>query len=346
MSDIVGSLADRDLILETTLKSSGRGRPAKILNFNSRRYGGILLSVVDRSIRASAVDMDCNILAEIKTSPPPDANNADLSRAIDEIVAEIAAKFPQTMEICGIVAALAGILDVPRGYWCVSSRWPKMDNLDICRALAHHPSPVTLVRNLDAELSGLFHRNFAKRDENILLLHWGHGIGASYAANGQVINEHRGRFCEIGHWQLANGLGRVCTCGNTDCLETVAAIWAIEPALREQYPDLPTGERELASAIADIDIMRSKVFSEALEQVLRIAGNLCRLLFPDRIILSGPLVQNPEIFRRFDEAFVESRLLRTVETIRVDSIKLTREFEVQGAMSGTFDAALRGAVGM
>lgn len=340
VSELVNELIKLNLLVETTLKPTHRGRPAGVLTFNSQRLGAILLTVVDRSIIAEAVDMDFNILASASITPPVDAENVVLVAGLNRLIYDIEQSFAHHIKICGIAAALIGLLDVPRGLWCVSSRWPKMNNLNVIESLSAHPWPVSLIRNLDAELSGLFQRGVARRAENVLLLHWGHGIGASYASAGRVINNERGRFCEIGHWQLSNSEGRACTCGNQDCLETVAALWAIEGDLRRAFPDLPSGAEALGLALAQVDIIGNPVLSEAIKQMLRATGNLCRLLFPDRIVLSGPVVQNPGVFHQFVNGIQEGRLLSTVDMIRVTSIEVTRSFQVIGALQPVFDRAI------
>ena len=197
------------------------------------------------------------------------------------------------------------------------------------------------MRNLDAELAGIRLQENHPTDTSVLLLHWGHGIGAAYCTDDIIVNRHRGRFCEIGHWGLGTTLGRRCTCGNTDCLETVAALWALGPALREKFPDLPMHESGLAAHAHRIDLLDSPAMEAALQQVLRLTTNLCRLLFPDRIILTGPFVQNPDIFSRFAHTLKRAPLLQSLDKVRVSVKDIGMDLEVAGALHDPFNAALR-----
>ncbi|MFV0384489.1 ROK family protein, partial [Paracoccus sp. (in: a-proteobacteria)] len=218
-------------------------------------------------------------------------------------------------------------------------------NLPVTDAFAHLPWPVTLVRNLDAELAGIRMAQDYPAQESILLLHWGHGIGASLYTDGAVINRERGRFCEIGHWGLGNSKGRPCTCGNRDCLETVAALWALGPQLRAAFPDLPLDESSLAPELGRIDLMSVGAMQEALSQMLRLTANLCRLFFPDRVILTGPFVQNPLIFRQFVDAISSAPLVRSLDIVRVSVNEIGQRDEILGALSQPFAALLEGFLG-
>ncbi|MFV0492014.1 MAG: ROK family protein [Pseudorhodobacter sp.] len=341
VSDLVGELVAAEFLREAVVKPRGRGRPVGALSFNAQRLGAILLTVMDQRIVAQAVDLDYHVLSTIGAEPDTDADNAMITKTISRLVREAAGTFPVGIEICAIVASLSGLLDVPRMLWCVSSRWPRLSNLDLRAALAEFPWPVTMLRNLDAELAGALLRDGGWAQENVLLLHWGHGIGASYAARSGVINLDRGRFCEIGHWQLGNGRQRPCTCGNLDCLETVAALWAIGDEIRARFPELPREETGLAEALRHVAIAGVPVIDDALQHVLRLMANLCRLLFPDRVLLTGPFVQHPEIFRQFVDTLVDAPLMKSLDPVRVATLPMEQNFERPGALVQPFSRAIR-----
>ncbi len=340
VSDFVGELVTRDIVREATIKARGRGRPAVALSFNAQRLGAIFIGVTDHSLVGKAVDLDFRVLAETSVVPPVDCDNAAMGALLRQLVNEVSRTFSVGMEISDIVLSLPGLLDVPSTTWCVASRWPNLLNLDIAETLDCFDIPVTLVRNLDAELAGIRLREGSGHGENALLLHWGYGIGAAFSSGDRVINNDRGRFCEIGHWGLGNAAGRQCTCGNKDCLETVAALWAIGPALHEQVPNLPNNENEMADDLRRLDIEDVPVIQTALTEMLRVTANLCRLLFPDRIILVGPFAQNPEIFRRFVDSISQAPLLKSLDMAQVATVESTAGNEILGALAEPLDKSL------
>lgn len=340
VSELVGDLVEKELLLESPVRKQGRGRPVAMLRFNEQRFGAICVSVVDRRLVAKAVDLGYHVLAEAECEPPQDAGNDEMATCIRDLITQMAAGFPAGIELACVVLSLSGLLDISRGLWCVSSRWPRLSNLSLAAALADLPWPVTIIRNLDAEMTGIRMGEGYPATESILLLHWGHGIGASLSADGAVVNRSRGRFCEIGHWGLGNSRGHPCTCGNKDCLETVAALWALGPKLRAAYPDLPLEEHRLASELGRLDLMSVEAMQEALSQMLRLTANLCRLFFPDRIILTGPFAQNPEIFRQFIDTISNAPLVKSLDMVRVSISEMGQRQEIMGALSAPFETIL------
>lgn len=341
VSELVGQLVARDVLHENASRGRGMGRPAAVLSFNQQRLGAVFITVIDQMLVASAVDLDLRVLGQVSAAPPQAADNDTMAACLRQLVADTAAIFAPQIELCALVCSMSGLLDVGRKTWCVSSRWPELRNLDLGAALADFGCPIWLIRNLDAELAGLRRHENHQPDETALLLHWGHGIGAAYAAGGEVVNRSRGRFCEIGHWGLGNGRGLKCNCGNTDCLETVAGLWSIRPALLLEFPGLPRSESGIAAHLARMDLGDSPVVQSALSEVLRLTANLCRLLFPDRVILTGPFVQNPEVFSRFVQTLEVAPVLRSLDKVRVSVSDGGQAPELAGALGEPFAAALR-----
>lgn len=341
VSELVGHLLARDIISENKVRTRSQGRPAAVLVFNQRRLGAIFITVIDRKLVAYAVDMGLKVLAQTSIIPDSAAGSSEMAAHLVELVGRIRALFPEDIEICAVVCSLSGLLDVASATWCLATRWPNMKNLDIASCLSEFGHPVYLIRNVDAELEGFRASGPELGNEALLLLHWGHGIGAAFASRQGVLNREKGRFCEIGHWELGNRMGRRCRCGNYDCLETVAALWALGPQLAESFPDLPQDEHEIAAHLGRADIEASQPMATALSEVLRLTANLCRLLFPDRIVFTGPFVQNPRIFSKFVKALEGAPVLNSLDQIRLSVIDSGQKYEIAGALRQPFSNALR-----
>lgn len=341
VSELVGHLLTRDVIRESKVRNRSQGRPAAVLIFNQRRLGAIFITVIDKKLVAYAVDMGFMVLAQASIDPEAAAGNVELAEHLVELVHKIRSLCPDDIEICAIVCAMSGLLDVASSTWCLATRWPNMRNLNLAGCLSGFGYPVYLMRNVDAELEGFRASNPEFGVEATLLLHWGHGIGAAFASREGVVNRDKGRFCEIGHWELGNNFGRLCRCGNNDCLETVAALWALGPELAERFPDLPQDEREIAAHLGRADVEASLPMKTALAEVLRLTTNLCRLLFPDRIVLTGPFVQNPRVFSKFVQALDGAPMLSSLDQIRVSVIGSGQKYEIAGALLKPFADGMR-----
>ncbi len=342
VSLLVGELVARDLIRDSTVKGQGRGRPTGMLSENPHRLVALYVHIVSSTVFVRAVTRDGAVLAVASASPPRAADNAAMAAVLRDLAARVLGALPEGAHHVVTVCSLSGLLDVEHRLWCFTSRWPELANLDLRETLAGFgPDPV-LVRNLDAELAGRIAAEAGHQTpSNVLLLHWGYGIGGAFATPDGIVNQGKGRFCEIGHWRLDNNAGRRCTCGNDDCLETVAALWALHPGLKGQFPDLPLDEEAMGPLVAELPLLDSAPLREALRQTVRITTNLCRLLFPERIILTGPFLRNAEIFARFSQSLTAAPILRSMDRPQVvqgqDNAAL---LEMRGALRAPLRAAL------
>ncbi len=332
ISELVGELLGKRLLQENTRPAVKRGRPVAYLSVNPYRFCFIYLHIANRRIVARALDSAGRVLAETMAAPEATCSNEEMADTLLRLAREMQARLPDASTLSAVVCSLSGLLDVPRGLWCFTSRWPALRDFDVNKALAPLGTDVVLIRNLDAELTGRLTEEPGSAERSVLLLHWGFGIGAAYATSNDVVNLRRGRFCEIGHWELGNAQGRPCNCGHKDCLETVAALWSIWPKLREKFPDLPFDEMGLSAVARDVPLLESPAMEEALAQVLRIIKNLCRLLFPEEIVLTGPFFHNVEIFNRFSEGIWKAPLLGSIDQMRVTLGSSSAHYELVGAI--------------
>lgn len=341
VSDLVGQLIATDLLRESLSRPRGRGRPAAALNFNHQRLGAVFVTVLGRDIIAHNVDLGRRTLSQARISPPQNTGTDEMAGYLRSLVADALTRFPAGVDPGAIVVSLSGLLDVPNGLWAVSSRWPRLHNLEIREALRDVSVPVHIVRNLDAELGGILMRLPPSDRSSTLVLHWGEGIGAAYYDGSKVVNRDLGRFCEIGHWRLGDAKGRPCTCGSTDCLETMAAMWALAPHLKRCFPGIPDDENALSHMFWRLSLDDCPEMLKALQEVLRVTTNLCRLLFPERVVLTGPFVQNAAVLSGFTDTLREAPLLKSMDQIKVSVSEIGLENEMTGALSDPLNAAMR-----
>jgi transcriptional regulator of PTS gene len=291
VSHLVGELLFRRLLREVPGERRGRGRPALRLELNADRLGAIVLHCAGRTIAGTLIDLSGAVLAAESVAVDPGVDNAAMGAVLVGLAGRLRERLLPEMGFAGIGVALGGMIDLRRARWLISARWPRIDGLDVVAALEPVGTPVVVVRQLEAELLA---RLWAERtcSGGTILLHWGWGIGIAYAIDGETFNGAGGPFGEAGHWRFDALRGRACGCGNTGCLETGAALWALLPALRERWPDLGEDEQDLARQLRERDVLAVPAVAEAARLVARALVNLCLLLFPDRVMISGPLVGN------------------------------------------------------
>lgn len=330
VSRVVGELIARRLVIETVGEASGRGRPPAILVAHTRRIGASVIYVSSQSLSGALVDLNGHLVAERRRAISGDADNAAIAKAMSELARDLLDAMPPGMSHAGTAVSLSGLIDLKQGQWLLASRWPRMRGLDIASVLAPVAGPVTICRNLDAELRARAAREPENFAGGTVLLHWGWGVGLAYAVDGEPFAP-TGSFGEIGHWRLAALGGRQCGCGNTACLETGAALWSMLPALRRHWPDLDQDEVRLARQLAGLDLLALAEVEMAAELLARALANACRMLFPARIAISGPFSANPQLWARFNTLFRAEGTMEGFAMPDLTGVPASHLYEIHGA---------------
>ena len=330
VSRVVGDLIARRLVIEALSEASGRGRPPAILVAHTRRIGASVIYVSSQSLSGALVDLNGHLVAERRRPIAGDADNAAIAVVMAELARELLDAMPPGMSHAGTAVSLSGLIDLKQGQWLLASRWPRMRGLDIASVLEPVAGPVTICRNLDAELRARAAREPEGFAGGTILLHWGWGVGLAYAVDGEPFAP-TGSFGEIGHWRLAALCGRRCGCGNTACLETGAALWSLLPALRRHWPDLDQDEVRLARQLAGLDLLALPEVEMATELLARALANACRMLFPARIAISGPFSANPQLWARFNTLFRAEGTMEGFAVLDLAGVPASHLYEIHGA---------------
>jgi predicted NBD/HSP70 family sugar kinase len=330
-SRAVAELLSRRLLLEASGEPRGRGRPAATLLVNARRAGVSVIHVASRSFVGVLLDLGGQVLERRVVTVEPEAGNAALGAVLAGLAVGLAAAAPRGMSHAGTVVSVSGLVDVRRRQWLVSSRWPRMRHFDIEAAIAPAAGPVDVVRHLDADLRTRALADPVTYSEDVVLLHWGWGIGMSYAVGGQPFGVAGGPFGEIGHWRI-NGLeARSCGCGRQGCLETVAGLWSLLPVLRSRWPDLAEDEDTLLGQLRGLDLLAVPEIHEAARHMARVLGNVCRILFPAHVVVSSPLMGNTRLWAHFDALFRAEGLMDGMAPPRLHNDPLAIGHGITGA---------------
>lgn len=341
VSRAVAELLERRLLVEIAGSGHSRGRPAGVLIANPRAIGCSVIHIVSQSLAGALIDLKGDVILR-KTHPVPrDAGNAVMGEAMQELAATLRAAMPHGMAHAGTAVSLSGLIDLQRSRWLMASRWPAMRDLDIETLLGPPAAPVRIGRNLDAELRARVAREPDRFASGTLLLHWGWGIGLAHAVDGEPLSPAGGPFGEIGHWRFSVLEGRRCGCGNTGCLETGAALWALLPLLRQRWPHLRENEEALGDALADCDLLALPSVAEAAVILARALANACRLLFPRRILISGPFVANAALFARLDALVRQEGAMAGFAMPALSAVRASAAMEIEGAAASLLDRSIR-----
>lgn len=349
VSEIVAELIGADLLRETAHgkpdKTKGtRGRPVIGLSVNFHCLGVIVLQVSSQSMIATLLDLGGRTVESASVDVIRPCDNRKMAEILSHLCHDLIHLMPQEMRLAGIVASLPGVLDIPSQKWMFASRWSGMSALNLVDAIGVRDVPIHIVRNLDAEVRGRIARS-QHPEISTLLFHWGFGIGCSYAVDGAPMNHALGRFGEVGHWKLSALTGRLCVCEQKGCLETAAALWSMIDTLRETWPELPSDEALFAEKAASLDLLSHPRVATAMEMVVLTLHNLCRVLFPQRIIMTGPFTANTALWERFVHAFQKEPIMKGMMMPELVAESHSHTLEREGAALPLFLQSLTDILG-
>lgn len=184
---------------------------------------------------------------------------------------------------------------------------------------------VLLENNVKAFAQAELTYGLGRRQENLLLLKWGPGVGSAIITQGAIYDSNTYKSAEIGHVRVEAD-GRLCRCGRRGCLETRVASHPIARHLRQvcSAQDTPLlwqaveGEPERINVHnlerwAALDEPKMwRALEEDIDTFVNVVGAMLTMLVPDHLILYGYMFRLPHFkekflaaCRRYDPAYDE-----------------------------------------
>lgn len=167
--------------------------------------------------------------------------------------------------------------------------------------------PVFVLNDVRAASWGEWLFGAGRGCQDLLCIFVGTGIGGGIISHGQLLTGYNNSAGEIGHI-LVEMQGRPCTCGGHGCLEAWAGGWAIAKRAREagaaakRVRELAGGDVEKIAASHVIqayrqeDPLAKEIVQEAIDALVAGTISLVNALSPQRVILSGGVIDNaPEL---------------------------------------------------
>ena len=316
ITKIVGEMLGEGLLAEGETVSSGNaGRREIMLQINSRSACalGVLINLRQAIVSAVWLDGTAIFSEEIPL----------VSRApADETVEMLAARLLQLAEENGLKREqMVGLGIAVRGITAADGRsvvnsFGALDreNLPLCRRFEELTKlPCVLVNNVRALLAAQI---FLSREENMdsqFFLRCEYGIGAALSVGGKIWPGHTQQCAEIGHIPVIRRGGKLCSCGKSGCLETIASPAAIrEDALaalsEEDTPVLWKQALEKGKDNLDIDdVLNAAMAGDAgaariVDQAVLALGSALKsviyLIDPGKIIFYGRMFNHPYFLSR------------------------------------------------
>ncbi len=259
-----------------------------------------------------------------------------------EVVFEEIDDILKAYKILGIGVAVAGIVDRD-GKVIEAANIKSLNDFELKKELEQRYKIQVAVEN-DATMATLAEA-FAgegKGCNSFILLTLGTGIGGGFWFNGKVERLPM----EVGHMTI-NYLGKLCSCGNTGCLEAYASARALKDNLIEK---LEKGENSIASTLYEGNFYKIKpedIYKIAMDgdplcrSIMKEGGkalgaglsNLINLFSPEKIILTGGLSKAVNIYIETAIAEAQKRAMKGLgEKVSIVTSSLVDKGGVLGAV--------------
>lgn len=278
----VNPLIEMGYLIEAGDRSSGSGRPQRLVKVSRDRHAVIGVKLAPTQVTGVLTDLEATVLTRFeRTMEVGYSPEAGLAAATAVIYELLAAQPGARERLLGVGVGLGGHVDTARGR-CVRSGILGWDDVDIAQPLSAALGMPTLVSNNVNALVVAEHWFGSGRDSDCFaVVTVGPGVGCGLLLGGELHHGISGQAGELGHTPLQPD-GPLCTCGNRGCLEAAAS----DAAILAQIPGCASIEeaRRLARGGSPTAVAAFAAMGEALGRGLAV---LCNLLNLEKIVLTG-----------------------------------------------------------
>lgn len=320
ITNLVRSLANDRLLVHRGYDRSTGGRRAERLALNSDWRWTIGLYLGPRQAVGVLADLRGSVRARTEIGLSPAAAVTAPAAALRELTSRLCAD-AGSVGILGAGLAVTGMLDRERCRLVQSGFFPALEGLDLAahiRAAGAGEIAAVAIDTSARCLALCEHRFGAARGlRNFLFLELGRGIGCAIVSNGRLLRGASAGAGELGHTAVAPNGGRRCSCGHRGCLETVAAVGALEadaaPLLKRRAPDLAAIKAACAADHAPV----LALVRRAGRTIGLGASCLVNVLNPSHIVVGGELAQlGPVLLAAIDTALREHSMSASYAELR------------------------------
>jgi predicted NBD/HSP70 family sugar kinase len=281
----------------------------------------VSIDLSSHPFRGALLDLSGRII-DRRSAPGGDLQGAAAVSAAKDLIAALTAA--ATAPVIGVGVGTPGIVDPISGS-VVSSNlgW---DGVGLAAQLvAPDDLPVYVFNDAQAAAFAEY-ANAPEPVNSLVVVRIGEGIGAGIILDGHLYRGDTAAAGEIGHLRVVDG-GEPCSCGNTGCLETVAAVPALLRRLgrattaattaatgRDASTPAPAPAAALAGGVATALAEATSsgeagaVLREAAGHVGRVLAHMVAVLAVRHLVVSGPIAVAGRSFLDDVDAELRSRV--------------------------------------
>jgi glucokinase len=274
-----------------------------------------------------------------------------ISRLISAVKQLVASGSLAMSRLCGISVAAAGAIDSPRGIVTLSPNLPGWRDIPLASIVEERLGIRTwLLNDANGAALGEHHLGVGRGVDNLIYLGIGTGIGGAIIIDGKLYTGACGSAGEIGHMTIEVNEPR-CECGNSGCLEQLAAGKAIARQAKER---LNSGERssltdavagrvenitakDVAVAAREGDFLAGDVINNAATYLGVGMVSLVNIFNPEMIIVGGGVANMGDLLLAPVRQMVKERAFpESAAVVRIVNAELGSDAGLLGAAHFAF----------
>ncbi|QGH36793.1 ROK family protein [Gracilibacillus salitolerans] len=359
ITDIVDSLEQYRLIKNIGESKTNRGRFPTLYKIEENVLKVIGIGITSKQLNVSFYNLNGGELAYYSEGLPKNTSPDNIISKITLVINDLLTKHGfQKSEILGVGVGMHGIVDFKRG---VAIYPPHLDweNVPIKEKLEEQTGLPVLVDN-DCNALTLAESWFGKAQEenSFIVVNVDYGIGAGIMIDRKIFHGIDFGAGQIGH-TIVNDDGPLCSCGNYGCLEALASensiVEQVKKKIKKGFPSIINDEKKILDkmtitdvydAVAKDDTLVINVVEEAARYVGIAVSTLVNIINPEKIILTGSLVQQvPDpIFNCLVDSFSKNALKTNTKKLEVVKSDLQDNAIPLGAASQWINELLLGTL--
>ncbi len=312
-------------------RSTG-GRPPALFALNPTARLVVGVDVGATHARAALTDLNGAILGEVDAGlKVADGPDAVLSWVVGSVRDLMAASNRPLSDLAAIGIGLPGPVEHSTGRPINPPIMPGWDRYDVPGHLQQvYPVPV-LVDN-DVNIMALGERVAHLPDiDDLVLIKVATGIGAGIVSGGVLQRGAQGTAGDLGHVRVPGADAVACRCGNTGCLEAVAAGPALAAAIRAQGGHAETGG-DVVELVRAGSQPAMAVVRQAGRDIGEVVATMVNLINPSVVVIGGQVAGAGEhLLAGIRESVYHRSLPLATEHLRIVTSLAGREAAVLGA---------------
>ncbi|MCB8987710.1 MAG: ROK family transcriptional regulator [Ardenticatenaceae bacterium] len=329
VSTIVAQLMAQQFVIETGQGPSAGGKRPTLLGVAPDNHHLLAADLSSQAFRGAIVNLRGQIQHQL-TIPVNHLSGQEALPLVYDLLDQLTAVSPTPL--LGIGIGAPGLVDAATGTirHAVNLEWVDLPLGDLLAA--RYEPPIYLAN--DSHMAALAEYTFgaAGSSPHLIVIKVGRGVGAGLVLNGQPFFGDGMSAGEIGHVVVDDGPdGRLCTCGNTGCLETIASAAAMLRQAQETTVQPGLAWPELVSAYLAGDTAVTAIVQRAAQALGQIIAGLIGSLNVRHIILAGSAVDLGAAYRQAVAAAAHQHVMPALAAhAQIDFSTLGRDIVILG----------------